>query len=97
MLSKDSSSCLILSKPNVSSKFFVDWLLLLLSCKFSGSSGKVKSEKTSLAKFGVNDYNTSSYHPKPFRATSQLNHASEHCVLVFVIEAVGSCAHWKLI
>ena len=55
-------------------------------------------KKRSLVKFGVNNYNTSSYYPKPFRAISGLNHSSECCVFnMTIMEAVGSCTQWEFI
>lgn len=65
------------------------------------SSGKEESGKKKggiWVKFGVNDYNISSYYPKAFRAISGLDHASERCVFnMTVIKPVGSCAHWEFI
>lgn len=75
-------------------------LVCLLACaaSFVVAVKRRSQKKRTWIKFGVNNYNTSFSHPKPFRAISGLNHASGCCVFsMTTIKAVGNCANWKLI
>lgn len=102
----DSPSCLVGGKPNISSsllrggRLFGSLLVCLLAwaASFLVAVKRRSQKKRAWVKFGVKDYNTSFYFPKPFRVRSGLNHASGCCGFsMTIMKAVGSFANWKFI